>query len=155
MSDNPRNNRNEPLLYIDLLAFTSSSLLAKDNDQQIIIDNIHAMWSAIEHQDLPKYLKYIHDDYSVFGESDVYLHEGKDKEAIDIGEFIKRAKGVRTFMHQPKVTINGNTALITYYWSDAGEINGSRYTSRGKSTRIFFKENGRWLCLYSHFTEIP
>jgi ketosteroid isomerase-like protein len=137
------------------LACFSGSLLADKSDQQSIIDNIHSMWSAIENQDLNQYLQYIHKDYSVFGESDAYLHQGKDKEAIDIGEFIGRAKGVRTFMHQPQVTVKGATAWITYYWSDAGEINGERYTSRGKSTRIFVKEKQKWLCIHSHFTELP
>ena len=54
--------------------------------------------------DLEKYLSYIHPDYSVFGEGDVYLHEGKAKERIDYADYLGRASGVRTFMHQPKVT---------------------------------------------------
>ena len=29
---------------------------------------------------------------------------------------------------------------------------GERGTSRGKSTRIFVKENGRWLCIHGHYT---
>jgi ketosteroid isomerase-like protein len=124
-------------------------------DQQQIVDSIHAMWSAIEQDKLDEYLKYIHDDYSVFGEGDVYLHQGKDKERRDIGDFINRAKGVRTFMHQPEITVRGDTAWITYYWNDAGMIGDDRYTSRGKSTRIFVKENSRWLCIHSHFTAIP
>jgi ketosteroid isomerase-like protein len=120
-----------------------------------IINNIQAMWKAIENGNLDDYLQYIHPEYSLFGEGDVYLHKGKDKEAIDIGEFINRAKGVRTFMHQPEVVVRGDTAWITYYWSDVGNINGERYTSRGKSTRIFVKESGKWLCIHSHFTEVP
>ncbi len=127
----------------------------KQDDQARIIANVHAMWKAIETDNLKDYMQYIHPDYTVFGESDAYLHEGKDKEAIDIGDFISRAKGVRTFMHQPKITIRGDTAWLTYYWSDAGVISGKRYTSRGKSTRIFVKEKRQWLCIHSHFTELP
>ena len=127
----------------------------KQDDQASIIANVHAMWKAIENDNLNDYMQYIHPDYTLFGESDAYLHEGKDKEAIDIGDFISRAKGVRTFMHQPKITIRGDTAWLTYYWSDAGVISGKRYTSRGKSTRIFVKEKGQWLCIHSHFTELP
>ncbi len=128
---------------------------AEDADRTSIINNVHAMWKAIETNNLKDYMQYIHTDYTLFGESDAYLHIGKDKEAIDIGDFINRAKGVRTFMHQPEVTLRGNTAWLTYYWSDAGIIGGERYTSRGKSTRIFVKENDKWLCIHSHFTELP
>ncbi len=127
----------------------------KSTEEAAIVNNINAMWKAIEKGDLSKYLSYIHPDYSVFGEGDAYLHKGKDKEAIDIADFISRAKNVRTFMHQPEITVRGKTAWITYYWSDAGYINGERYISRGKSTRIFVEENGKWLCIHSHFTEIP
>ena len=91
----------------------------------------------------------------MFGEGDVYLHEGKAKERIDYADYLGRASGVRTFMHQPKVTVRGDTAWLTYHWNDAGYIKGERFTSRGKSTRLFVKEDGKWLCIHSHFTAIP
>lgn len=123
--------------------------------EEQIINNIKGMWAAVEERDLEGYLAYIHPDYSVFGEGDVYLHRGKDKERIDYADYLSRAAGVRTFMHDPNVTINGNMAFITYYWNDAGYLKGERFTSRGKSTRIFVKENEQWLCIHSHFTAVP
>ena len=143
------------LLLIVVMSPLSAKTILNQSDSTVIINNIHAMWKAIETDNLPDYLKYIQEDYTLFGEGDAYLHKGKDKEAIDIGDFIRRAKGVRTFMHQPEVIVRGDTAWITYYWSDAGTIRGKRYTSRGKSTRIFVKEAGKWLCIHSHFTELP
>jgi len=144
------------IVILGVLIF--SNQIAADNHKQSseqIIRNVHAMWNAIENQNLDDYMQYIHPDYTLFGEGDAYLHSGKDKERLDIGDYIKRAKAVRTFMHQPKVTVRGDTAWITYYWSDAGYIGDKRFTSRGKSTRIFVKENGKWLCIHSHFTEQP
>ncbi|PCJ48646.1 MAG: hypothetical protein COA74_08025 [Gammaproteobacteria bacterium] len=139
-----------------LLVISHFSVVADKNDHsEAIISNIKAMWKAIETNNLPDYLEYIHPDYTLFGESDAYLHKGKDKEAIDIGDYIGRAKDVRTFMHQPEVIVRGDTAWITYYWSDADYVSDVRFTSRGKSTRIFVKENGRWLCIHSHFTALP
>lgn len=132
-----------------------AAIAQQQSEEAAIIGAIEEMWRAVEEQDLERYLSYIHDDYSVFGESDVYLHEGKDKEARDYRDFLSRAKVLRTFMHQPKVSVRGDTAWISYYWSDAGIINDKRYTSRGKSTRIFVKEQGQWLCIHSHFTEVP
>lgn len=142
------------LLLTTLFANASTSQDSRDDKTQII-SSIHAMWKAVQENDLDSYLQYIHPDYSVFGESDAYLHEGKDKEEIDYRDFLSRAKGVRTFMHQPKVNVRGDTAWITYYWNDAGYLSGERYTSRGKSSRVFVKENGSWLCIHSHFTALP
>ena len=29
------------------------------------------------------------------------------------------------------------------------------FTQFGKSTRIFVRENGRWLCIHGHYTALP
>lgn len=135
----------------------SGLALAKQpsNDKAAILEAVQAMWTATEQSNLDAYLEHIHQDYSLFGESDVYLHKGKDAERRDIADFLNRGKVIRTFMHQPEITVRGDTAWLTYYWSDAGMSAGERYTSRGKSTRIFVKENGKWLCIHSHFTAVP
>ena len=138
-----------------LSLLVSNAVAAEQDDESQIIQSIHGMWKAVENNNLDQYLSYIHPDYSVFGEGDVYLHEGKDKERIDYADYLSRASGVRTFMHQPKVTLRGDTAWVTYHWNDAGYIKGERFRSRGKSTRVFVKEDGKWLCIHSHFTGIP
>jgi len=43
------------------------------------------------------------------------------------------------------------TTLINM-WKDNGTTNGEEFSSRGKSTRIFVKENGKWLCIHGHYT---
>ncbi len=112
------------------------------------------MWDAIERGDLEKYASYIHPDFTSFGENDPYLLMGKEKELRSISTYLKRARGVRTEMHQPEVRVEGNVAWIAYYWTDEGIVDGERSTSRGKSTRIFLKENGRWLCVHGHYTAV-
>ncbi|HIF21524.1 MAG TPA: DUF4440 domain-containing protein [Gemmatimonadetes bacterium] len=68
--------------------------------------------------------------------------------------WVSRSADIHTEMHQPQVTVRGDTAWITYYWTDQSidRQTGERGTSRGKSTRIFVKENGRWLCINGHYT---
>ena len=72
-----------------------------------------------------------------------------------IADWMGRADGVHTEMHQPRVTIRGDVAWIVYYWTDSGVAGGQRFTTRGKSTRIFVKEDARWLCIHAHFTTVP
>ena len=118
--------------------------------------NITSMWAAVEAGDVDEYISYIHPDYTLFGESDIYLQSGKALERASYTDYLGRYKNIRTFMHQPEVTLRGDTAWITYYWSDSGisKKDGSRFTSKGKSTRIFVKENGKWLCIHGHFTGV-
>jgi ketosteroid isomerase-like protein len=114
-----------------------------------------AMWEAVEQGDLERYASHVHPRYTSFGENDLYLAAGKSYELENMADYLSRASGVHTDMHQPQVTVRGDVAWITYYWTDRGSVEGRRFTSRGKSTRIFVKEGGRWLCIHGHFTAVP
>jgi len=124
------------------------------SDKEKVISTLTDMWNAIETGDLERYASHLHPDYSYFGESDAYLTEGKKADVKSTGRFIARSENFHTDMHQPSVTIVGDVAWITYYWSDYGLIDEKKYSSRGKSTRIFVKENGKWLCIHGHFTQV-
>ncbi len=114
-----------------------------------------AMWAAIEAGDAASYATYVHPTFTQFGENDTYLAEGKAEEVRGIASYLLRAKQVHTVMHQPDVTVRGTVAWVTYYWTDEGFSDGKRFTSRGKSTRIFVKEGNRWLCIHGHYTAVP
>ncbi|MEA1881319.1 MAG: nuclear transport factor 2 family protein [Candidatus Marinimicrobia bacterium] len=112
------------------------------------------MWDAIENEDMERYAGYIHPDFTQFGETDTILREGKEAEVEGIRGWVATSENIHTEMVDPKVTIRGNTAWIVYYWSDSGTTNGNPFATNGKSTRIFVKENGRWLCIHGHYTLI-
>ncbi|MCG8466826.1 MAG: nuclear transport factor 2 family protein [Gemmatimonadetes bacterium] len=133
----------------------SPSAHAQTDDEREIIDTLTAMWAAIEAGDIEAYAEFVHPDFTQFGENDVYLAQGKDLEVRGYRDYLSRARDVHTDMHQPEVTIRGDVAWIVYYWTDSGWIGEERFTSRGKSTRIFVKEGGRWLCIHGHYTAVP
>ena len=114
-----------------------------------------AMWDAIEKGDVDRYATYVHPAFTSFGENDTYITEGKDAEVRNYRAYLQRASDVHTDMHQPVISVRGDVAWITYYWTDAGTLEGKRFTSRGKSTRIFVREGGRWLCIHGHYTAVP
>jgi len=113
------------------------------------------MWTAIENEDIEAYARYVHPDFSQFGEYDSIIKLGKEIEVKGIHEWIKNSSNIHTEMIDPIVSINGNVAWITYYWSDHGISNGEPFASKGKSTRIFVKENNTWLCIHGHYTLLP
>ena len=127
-----------------------------EKDARDIRAAIISMWSAVEVGDVDGYLKYVHPSYTLFGENDIYLQSGKALERESYEDYLSRYKGIRTFMHQPEFHVRGDTAWVTYYWSDSGfsRETGNRFTTQGKSTRIFVKENGKWLCIHGHFTSV-
>lgn len=115
---------------------------------------LNHMWEAIEKGDVGRYASYIHPDFTQWGETARNLRVGKEAEVRAIREWIEEPTRVHTEMRDPRVTIRGETAWITYYWEDEGTSGGEPFATKGKSTRIFVRENGRWLCIHGHYTLI-
>ncbi|MEL6869982.1 MAG: nuclear transport factor 2 family protein [Pseudomonadota bacterium] len=139
---------------LSLLLLLSIASVAAASDEEQIKSNLLNMWAALEAGNIEEYAKYVHPDYTLFGEGDVYLAEGKALELRSMEDWVGRAKNVHTEMHDASVTVRGDAAWMTYYWTDAGYTDEGRFTSRGKSTRIFVRENGVWLCIHGHFTTV-
>ncbi len=139
-------------LWLVLAAGPSS---AQTGAELEVVQTLEAMWAAIEAGDAETYATYVHPDFSQFGEFDTYLAEGKNLEVAGMRDYLARATGVHTDMHQPVVTVRGDVAWIAYYWTDSGYTDGERFTSRGKSTRIFVRKDGRWLSIHGHYTAVP
>jgi len=152
------------LILIALLSActeSSSPENASDDDQSDLIQQeeikttLIKMWKAIEEEDIELYASYIHPDFTQFGESNPELSVGKEAEVNGTYEWIKNSSNIHTEMEEPLVTIKDSVAWIVYYWRDKGSTNGEAFASRGKSTRIFVKENGKWLCIHGHYTLLP
>ncbi len=122
------------------------------DDAEKIKSTLTEMWDAIEKEDIDRYASFIHPDFTQFGETDPILSVSKKSEVDGVRAWIAESDDIHTEMIEPRVTIKGNTAWITYYWSDSGKTNGEQFSSKGKSTRIFVKENGKWLCIHGHYT---
>lgn len=139
---------------VGLILCVVSPLAGQADVDREIRETLVAMWAAIEAGDLDRYASYVHPDFTQFGENDPYLAAGKDLELRSMADWMSRARNVHTEMHQPAVTVRGDVAWVTYYWTDSGYTDTGRFTSRGKSTRIFVREDGRWLCIHGHYTAV-
>lgn len=126
-----------------------------EQDKEAIKTTLTAMWQAIETKDMETYASYIHPDFTQFGETDPTLRVGKKAEIEGIASWLENSSDIHTEMLEPRITVNGQTAWIVYYWSDRGLTNGVEFTSKGKSTRIFVKEKGKWRCIHGHYTLLP
>ena len=114
-----------------------------EKDEEEIKETLVQMWDAIEQEDIDKYASYIHPDFTQFGEFDDKLKIGKELEVNGTQDWVNNSKNIHTEMIDPLVTSNGNVAWITYYWSDSGITGNKSFESKGKSTRIFVRENNK------------
>ncbi len=111
------------MVLLAVLVGWSESTTAQTSDAEEVKATLVAMWDAIENGDLERYASHLHPDFTSFGESDVYLNSGKQYEVRNIGDYLQRAHGVHTEMHQPEVTVIGTVAWITYHLERALELN--------------------------------
>lgn len=129
------------------------ALVLKQEEE--VLSTLVKMWEAIENEDIEEYATYIHPDFTQFGETDPTLNIGKEVEVEGTREWISTSENIHTEMEEPIVVIKDSVAWIVYYWKDRGTTNGEAFSSRGKSTRIFVKEKGKWLCIHGHYTLLP
>lgn len=125
------------------------------NAEEEIRATLVEMWDAVEKGDIDRYAALVHPDFTQFGENDSALLVGKEAEVAGMRKSMQKATDVHTEMIDPRITIKGDVAWIVYYWSDSGLSNGKPFATHGKSTRIFVKENGKWLCIHGHYTLLP
>ncbi len=56
---------------------------------------------------------------------------------------------------EPKVTLFGDTAVVTYYFKIHFEMCGESMFQRGRDMFTMICENGRWLAVADHFSPSP
>jgi ketosteroid isomerase-like protein len=144
--------KNITILSLLFFLIGCNSNTSSINDEKAVKGTLIAMWDAIEKEDIERYANYVHDDFTQFGETDPTLNIGKQIEVDGVRDWVKNSDGIHTEMIEPRVVIKENVAWVTYYWSDSGTTKGKTFASKGKSTRIFVKENGKWLCIHGHYT---
>ncbi len=145
-STKPQDNNNEK---------TTSVAVDMFKEKEAVKATLVAMWDAVEKGDFGGYATFIHPNFTQFGEYDSSLRIGKEAELAGMRTSMQKSSDVHTEMIDPRVTINGDVAWITYYWSDSGISNGESFATHGKSTRIFIKENNKWFCIHGHYTLLP
>ncbi len=124
-------------------------------EKEKIKATITEMWDAVEKGDLSRYEQYVHPDFTQFGEYDSVLLVGKAAEVEGMRRSMAKSTDVHTEMVAPRITVKGNVAWVVYYWEDHGRSNGTPFSTHGKSTRIFVKENDKWQCIHGHYTLLP
>lgn len=138
-----------------LNGFGQQSSIADD-----VIAMVKAQWAA-EMKDptnVAEQMKNIADDYTEFNGDYATRLEGKT-----LNMRLAEAGGVSSIrtiageMANPKVQVyNGDVAILSYnYVGVLKDKDGKTEPSRAKSTRVYVKQNGKWMLVHSNFGADP
>ncbi|MGB5264646.1 MAG: hypothetical protein WBN28_13690 [Lutimonas sp.] len=82
-------------LFTTFFLLIPLSIMAQSEVQEIKKTLIE-MWDAIEKNDPDRYARYIHPDFTQFGETDAILLEGKTAEVESIKNWLQNSSDIHT-----------------------------------------------------------
>ncbi len=80
---------------------------------------------------------------------------GRDACVAGWMEFAKAARVNYWKEIDPKITLFGNTAIVTYYFDMSFEMGGQTTKMMGRDMLVFIKENGKWWAVADQFSPCP
>ena len=138
-----------------LNGFGQQSSIADD-----VIAMVKAQWAA-EMKDptnVAEQMKNIADDYTEFNGDYATRLEGKalNMRLAEAGG-VSSIRSIAGEMANPKVQVyNGDVAILSYnYVGVLKDKDGKTEPSRAKSTRVYVKQNGKWMMVHANFGADP
>jgi ketosteroid isomerase-like protein len=119
-------------------------------EAQAVIAIERNAWEALVKKQLPALANYFADDYSMFEESQAYRVRGKAEGLHRIEVWLEQTNLQNYQMLDPQVQVLGDTALLTYYFTETGLSGGKELSNSGKISTVFVKQQGAWRALHTH-----
>lgn len=107
-------------------------------------------WEAARNKQLDALADYFAEDASVFGAGQAYRLKGKGDIMRDMEAWIKQTDLRSYQLLDPEVKVLGDTALLTYYFTESGVRDGKDFSNAGKISMVFVKQGGKWRVLHEH-----
>ena len=123
---------------------------AHDAEAQKIIQVERNAWEGIKNKQPAALANYFTDDASIFIEGSAYRLSGKANLLRGLASFIESTDLRAYQMLEPQVQILGDTALLTYYFTESGVASGKEFSAAGKISMVFVKQDGAWRALHEH-----
>jgi len=93
---------------------------------------------------------YFTDDASYFDETQAYRVRGKADILRALHDELRQVTVPSYQMLDPQVQVVGNTALVSYYFTELGLTDGKEFSSAGRISTVFVKQDGGWRALDEH-----
>ena len=137
---------------VPALAQTASSPMADE-----VIGVVKAEWAANRQKNVAEGMKNIADDCTQFTGDAATRLEGKAL-LTRLSEAGNKDSGTTLSdeMLNPKVQLYGDVAILSYnYFGQAQDKDGKVTANRAKSTRVYFKQGGKWMLVHANFAPDP
>jgi ketosteroid isomerase-like protein len=143
---------------IAVLGFGTAPVLAAENPQVAaeVMGVARAQWAAEQaRRPMAEQMESIAEDYTEFNPDHPTLITGR---ALNARLYTAWADGPRTLvgeMQNPHVQVYGDTAILTYnYVGLQRSREGDITASNAKSTRVYARQNGRWMLVHANFAPV-
>ena len=123
---------------------------AREAEAQTVIEVERNAWEAIKNKQPEALANYFADDASIFIEGSAYRMTGKANLVRGLIAHIE-STALRSYqMLEPQVHVLGDTAVLTYYFTEEGISDGKEFSNAGKISMVFVKRDGTWRALQEH-----
>ena len=114
-----------------------------------------AIWEAYRNKQPEAIADYLADDFSAIEADQAYRVQGK-QEYLRTAEARMSQTEINNYqLHDPKVEMLGDTALLTYYFSWSGTAGGRSVQQSGKASTIYVREGDAWKARHHHSSANP
>lgn len=122
----------------------------RDAEAQRVIEVERNAWEALVKKQLPALGGYFADDFSMFEDSQAYRVRGKAEGLHRLETWLAQTTLQNYQMLDPQVQVLADTAMLTYYFTEAGVSSGREFSDSGKISTVFVKQQGMWRALHTH-----
>jgi uncharacterized protein (TIGR02246 family) len=136
--------------HSSLPAHFPRSAAALDAEGQSILKIERDAWEAVKNKQTDGLADYFAEDASVFDESQAYRLRGREEILRALDAWLHQSSLTNYQILDPQVQVLGDTALLTYYFSESGVSGGKDFSNAGKISMVFVKRDGRWRALHEH-----
>jgi len=139
-------------LHSSLPAIAPPTEVSIQVDAKAILDQEHAIWTALRDQQIDTVETSLDENYSTLQDGQAYRIQGKNTYLSSARDWVSQNE-LRSFqLLDSKLEILGDTALLTYYYSSSGFSNDRPFSNSGKATSVYVRKDGKWLALHHHNT---
>lgn len=136
--------------HTSLVAPPPLTASTRDAEAQKLIEVERNAWEAIKNKQPSALANYFAEDASVLLEGQAYRITGKDNLMHGLTDFVESTELRSYQMLEPQVQVLGDTSLLTYYFTESGVSGGKEFSSAGKISIVFVKQQGAWRVLHEH-----
>ena len=145
------------LVMATVVSLTAMPLSAAENSRVAaeVMAMARAQWAAeVAKQPAEAQLSSLADDYTEFNPDYPTRLDGKEL-AVRLLSVTPDIVPVVSEMQNSKVQVYGDTAILTYNFVGVNRsMDGKLKPNTAKSTRVYVRQNGRWMLVHANFAPI-